>query len=1002
MGLNSQFIENQPRIITGVLKSVIFRYTGKVSQLKNSRLIKFLFSLLLVGLTFGANAQSCLQLLDSVLHYKYIQNEKTIFYGKTLLQKLDNNECNVDIGLIGVYNNVGLAVWEAKDQTLAMKAFQKALGLAKTAEDSVSIDQLDTYYNLSALYSEKGNFAEAGNMLLKADKIVQNTYGFRSLENVLHQFKKGIFYRETGKFNESMTALNGAEIIGQEIQLEDSLQIRLLIEIGTTFRHFGDLDASEEKLTEAIKKAKQIGNQLLYLTAIDRLSALKIEQGEYSDSESYLLHNLDMKNKNYPNDSILVLETLNGLGLLYYKINDIASAQKHLEEALKLTAEMRTIKPYMMNNLATIYMRQGRTEEALRYFQQSAEGFRALFGSMHPDYASCINNLAHANKELGNLGEALNLYMKVLDMDKVIYGQNHQRYATTLNNIGLIYMQLGNTSLAGKLLDNAIKVRSQALGDQHPLYVKSLNDMGLYHLANQDTLSALRVLNDALTTEIQHMRRIFPVLTRKQRQLYFKETKNNVERFCALAFSDQYFNTEWSEIALNHFINTKGILFYAADKMRKLVQSSDDESIKKTYEQWRDVKYKLAQAYLLSEEERRSHGISIEQLQQTSTDLEKKLSLSFKVFSDQENDGYYTWQQVGKALPDSSVALEVIQYRNYTIRIEGDQINQGFEDRSDYVAFIIASDSILKSIKWSKYADFDRGYKQYTNLLKFGVIDTASYNTFWKVVDKEIPPVKRVYMAPDGIFYKVNPSVFFDGESNQYVSDKYDIINITSTKDFLNRQPKNLKREARIFGNPAFATLGDEYQLAPLPGAEREAQDITNILDVRKWKSETYYFNDATEDRVKELNNPGVVHIATHGFFKEDPNFSEPLNSSGLYLSKAGGEDGVLTAYEAMNLVLDQTSVVVLAACETGLGTVKNGEGVFGLQRAFLVAGADNVLISLVKINDQAARRFMNLYYEQLRLHEDPQDAFFNARSIFKEENKNPYNWGAYILVARN
>ena len=84
------------------------------------------------------------------------------------------------------------------------------------------------------------------------------------------------------------------------------------------------------------------------------------------------------------------------------------------------------------------------------------------------------------------------------------------------------------------------------------------------------------------------------------------------------------------------------------------------------------------------------------------------------------------------------------------------------------------------------------------------------------------------------------------------------------------------------------------------------------------------------------------------------------------------------------------------------LGTVKNGEGVFGLQRAFLVAGADNVLISLVKINDQAARRFMNLYYENLREVEDAQKAFFQARATFKEEDNNPYDWGAYVLVSRN
>ena len=133
------------------------------------------------------------------------------------------------------------------------------------------------------------------------------------------------------------------------------------------------------------------------------------------------------------------------------------------------------------------------------------------------------------------------------------------------------------------------------------------------------------------------------------------------------------------------------------------------------------------------------------------------------------------------------------------------------------------------------------------------------------------------------------------------------------------------------------------------------------------------------------------------------PENEHPLHSSGLFLSRPeiSDNDGLLSAYEAMNLQLDQTNVVVLAACETGLGTVQNGEGVFGLQRAFLVAGSDNVLISLVKINDQAARKFMNLFYEQLLVDNDPQSAFFNARRKFKEEDGNPNNWGAYILVSK-
>ena len=692
---------------------------------------------LILVLNAGVFGQTCLQLLDSVEYFKDRQKEKTVFYGQSLVEKLEAGECNLDIGITAIYNNVGLALWRVKEQTLAQNAFEKALEGATTKEDSISIDYLDIYYSLSELHSEKGEYDIAGKYLKYADRIVEKEYGARSIENVLHQFRKGIYFRGIGKFNESLTSLSAAEIIGGDIKVADSIMVDILIETGTTLRHFGDLTASEEKLTGAVERAKQI-SQSQYLQAIDRLSTLKIEQGEYSDSESFLLHNLEIKGEYFADDDILMLETLNGLGMLYYKINDITSAEKYLERALGMTEKLHTIRPYMMNNLAAVYMRQGKTEKALQYFKESAEGFKELFGSMHPDYASCLNNLASTFKGLGDLSEALNLYMRVLDMDKVIYGLNHPRYATTLNNIALIYIQLDNVSLAGRLLRDSKDIREKTLGKSHPLYMKSMNDLGLYYLIEGDTVGALKVFNEALVEEIQHMRSIFPVLTRQQRQLYFKETKTNVERFCSLAFSESFLDTHWAELALNHFINTKGILFYASDKMRKLIQSSNDQSIQRIYDEWRDIKFKLAQAYLLSEEERIATGTSISTMEQEADALEKKLSLKFKVFSDQEKSEYHEWESISAALPDNSAAIEIIQFRKYKVQISKEGIEQGFEDKSNYAAFILKRDSILIPVHWPRDIDFDRIYNRYTNSLKFGVKDSESFKNFWRPVDEKL------------------------------------------------------------------------------------------------------------------------------------------------------------------------------------------------------------------------------------------------------------------------
>ncbi len=950
---------------------------------------------------FNISAQTCIQKLDSAEYFKYRNQEKAKFYAASLLADLDSTVCLSDIGIAGAYNNIGLIFWEANDKPRSLYAFHSGLTHELKNKDSINSELLGLYYNLSSLYQDIGSFQKAEKYIRLAGRVVDKFYEGESKEQLKFLFLKGVYYREVGDFNQSLNTIREAiELNGKENF--DSTGIALQIELGTIYRHFGDLKQSEIELLKAVDLAKD-KNELQYLTAIDRLSSLKIEQGEYSESENYLLYNLKRKQESYASDSLLILETLNGLSVLYYKLNDLKSANEYMKQALNSSQDIRNIRPYMINNLGTIYMKMGDIDNALLCFQESSEGFRELYGSMNPDYASCINNLAGIYKLEGLLGEALNLYTKVLDMDKVIYGSRHQRYATSLNNVALVYLQLGHYTLAGKLLDQASKIRKDALGEYHPLYIKTLNDLGVYYLIMENKKAAMDRFNLALKLEIKHMQDIFPVLTDKQRKLYFDEARYNVERFNSLAFSDEYIDTPYAQDALNHFINTKGVLFYASEKMRRVVQNSADKQTQKIYNDWREKKYQLAQAFLLAESERKIRKISMDDLERECAQLEKKLALKFKVFSDQERSSYHDWKEISDALEPGTATVDMIQYRTYSVKIIKEEIDQGFEDQSNYIAFIIKPGGELKAVKLSENVDFVKGFSQYRNALKYGIKDQGSYFTFWEPIDEHLEDVEKLHFAPDGIFHKLNPGVFFDPKKNEYVADNYDIINITSSKDLLYSEKKQLITEAKIFGNPDFSKLDLGFELNQLPGAEREAQNITEILDVRKWKTNTYYYSDATEERIKNVSNPGVIHLATHGYFDDDPNHKNPLNSSGIFLSRDeyGDNDGRLTAYEAMNMLLDQTSVVVLAACETGLGTVQNGEGVFGLQRAFLVAGAENVILSLVKINDEAARNFMTLYYQQLLVQKDVQQAFFSAREQFKKVDPNPYNWGAYILVSK-
>ena len=326
---------------------------------------------------------------------------------------------------------------------------------------------------------------------------------------------------------------------------------------------------------------------------------------------------------------------------------------------------------------------------------------------------------------------------------------------------------------------------------------------------------------------------------------------------------------------------------------------------------------------------------------------------------------------------------------------------------------------------------------RYRNLIKFKIPDEASYGEFWEPIISEIGLVSSIYLSPDGVYNQINLEAIRTPDG-RYVLDNSNIILLSNTKDlYLDQQRPDVITQdqvATMFGNPDFYVTTQPGEPVPssgiarstaevisdLPGTKRELEELLNM---RGWDVEVSTESAADEMAIKSISSPRIFHVATHGFFQAETQvasaqdelneaaaYENPLLKTGLLLTGAGDilnetrynynvDNGILTAYEAMNLNLDQTDLVVLSACETGLGEIEAGEGVYGLQRAFLVAGARTIIMSLFKVSDEATQELMVKFYQKWIETGDKRQAFIDAKKEIRNEYQDPIYWGPFIMI---
>ncbi len=759
------------------------------------------------------------------------------------------------------------------------------------------------------------------------------------------------------------------------------------------------------------------------LTWLGNLGMLQYKNGKYGEAEITLLEVMRRSGPLYGTTEPPYILALNNLAGLYMSMGRYKEAEDRYLEVLRADS-VRAIHDsrrniVIVNNLAHLYKKTGRWDDAERYYLHALDLHRLQGTDSSQSAATVMNNLAMLYMEAGRYRDAEPLFTRSRDIDRALLGPGHPSYANDLNNLGSWNWRMGNTTEAERLYREAMNIRREILGDKNPDFVTYLGNLAMLYTAMNRLEEAEPLHLRMVRTLLEFLEMNFPALSEKEKTDYAARLRHNLNSFNAFAVRRIATRPGIAADMYDLQLAIKGILFRNTRRVRERILASSDTALIASFRRWEQMKLQTVGLLRLRQRAREQLGLNVDSILQACNRAERTLCLASEEFKDVYGQDRPDWTRIRDRLRLGEAAIEILRYEVY---------DTAWTERVAYAALICTPDCrdapILVHIPDAeKLEDYLLSY--YRSCMRKDARDVVLYRRFWAPLDQALKGIDRVYLSGDGVYYLINP-LTLPHPGGGFLLDSLDIRLVTSTADIATLQSNTRsEKTALLLGFPAY---GNGSTIPPLPGTKDEVQMIAALLRADGYHCRELLGRDASEDTLLKAAHPGILHIATHGYFVDRNRGSSndasmipggytdddvqrfPLLRSGLLLAGAStasapqlpassGSDGVLTASEAMHLDLQSTRLVVLSACNTGLGTVRIGEGVYGLQRAMLVAGAQAVLMSLWPVSDRATTVLMTAFYERYLASGDVDAAYRSAQQQIRKQWNTPTIWGAFVLV---
>lgn len=796
----------------------------------------------------------------------------------------------------------------------------------------------------------------------------------------------------------------------------------------STYIDISNLFAAEKLLLQSLELTKQkLGtSDPLLLAPYKELTRLYILNGNFTQADKTLTEYLKISRQLYGENSIVHTNGVFLAGQYFSAIGDHSKAKESFEVCLKVQQALLGEKNLL---LASTYLELAQTNVKLvpEKFIQNEKTFKTAgsivettIGKENQLYAQYLQKLAEFYILFSKYNQATDMLHEANRYWESKLGSKNVHSADIAMLLGKIAYLKASYKDAETMYEKAKTIYGSIFNEAHPSYAAATARLAKVAYMLNDKEKSLALMEVCIPKYLQYVDKYFPSLSFQEKSKFWFSMKDEFEFYDFLVLSTLADSRhKLNGNIYNNILATKALLLSSDIKLRRQITSSGDTVLIQLFESWLKQKELLTMVVSYSKEQLAKQGLDQRKIELNLESVEKEMSTRSELFQRKQTSQALTWKNVQASLKENEYAVEIVRYRFF---------DKTFRDSIIYAALIISRDTKdepeLVLLPDGKNME-TRYLKYYRNAVVFSIDDEYSYDVFWKPIKAKIPDNARVYLSSDGVYNQLNIEMLLKTSTSKFVLDENHLVQVTNTKDIISTVPvrtgKNVKTEKVndgyvLCGNPSFY-LGTEIKktIKSLPGAETEVKILKELLDKNGKKTITLFNTQVTEDTLKSLKNPVALHIATHGYFKETTKETEdfssnPLLNSGLLAAGAGNivdgknsyvnsASGILTAYEVVNMQLDNTEIVILSACETGKGQLKAGEGVYGLQRSFLIAGANCVVLSLFKVDDEVTKELMINFYTNWLQTNDKREAFVDAKKTIKEKYKSPIYWGAFIMI---